>query len=72
VTTTGAVTLNCGLDGAKLVDCHVVRESPAGRGLGPEGVAIAATLTADAKAVAEAKNGRVEFTFKLPLPDPST
>jgi zinc protease len=71
-TTTGAVTLNCGLDGAKLTDCRVVREIPAGRGLGPEGVAIAATLSADPKAIAEAKNGRVEFTFKLPLADPST
>ncbi len=69
--TAGAVTVDCALDAAKLVDCHVVREDPPGRGLGVEAVAITGKLTADSDLTAKARKGRVQFAIKLPVPDPT-
>jgi zinc protease len=67
----GTVLVDCALDGDRLGDCHVLREDPAGRGLGVAAVAYAGKLTPTPKILARAKDGRVQFAITLPYPDPS-
>lgn len=70
-TLVGKATVNCGLQGIKLVDCHVVGEDPPGRGLGFEAIALTARLAADPNRTAKTPDGRIEFSVRLAYPDPS-
>lgn len=65
----GAVTLDCLRTEGRLGDCHVVREDPAGRGLGLEALALTAKLAA-ARTI-PGPDGRVRFTVHLHYPDPA-
>jgi zinc protease len=67
---TGLVTINCDRQGSRLADCQVVREDPPGYGLGAEAVVLADKLSSLPKASPE-KDGRITFTIRLSLPDPS-
>ena len=68
---TGLVVLNCIVSpDNKLSDCHLVKEIPAGRGLGSEAILVAPNLQMDPKTLPPPVNGRSKLTLRLPLPPP--
>lgn len=61
----GAVTLNCAVgDDRRLADCHVVSESPEGKGYGA--IALASASKPEARLSGTASAGsRIEFTMRI-------
>ena len=67
----GVVVMNCIVSpDNKLSDCHLVREIPAGRGVGSEAILVAPNLQMDPKTLPPPVNGRSQITIRLPLPPP--
>ena len=68
---TGVVVMNCIVSpDDRLSDCHLVKELPAGRGLGSEAILVAPNLRMDPKTLPLPVNGRSQLTIRLPLPPP--
>ena len=68
---TGLVVMNCIVSPEnRLSDCRLVKEQPAGRGLGSEALLIAPSLQMDPKTLPAPVNGRSTLTIRLPLPAP--
>jgi len=67
----GVAVMNCVvLPDNKLSDCHLLKELPAGRGLGGEAILVAPTIQMDPKTLPAPVNGRTVLTIRLPLPPP--
>jgi hypothetical protein len=67
----GVVVMNCVVaPDNKLSDCHLIREIPAGRGLGSEAILVAPNMQMDPKTLPPPLNGRTQLTIRLPLPPP--
>ena len=68
---TGVVVMNCIVSpDNKLGDCHLLKEIPAGRGLGSEAILVAPNLQMDPKTLPAPVDGRSRLTIRLPLPPP--
>ena len=71
VAETGVVVMNCIVSPQnKLSDCRLLKELPAGRGLGSEAILVAPNLQMDPKTMPPPVNGRSTLTLRLPLPPP--
>jgi zinc protease len=68
---TGVVVMNCVASPEnRLSDCHVLKETPAGRGLGSEAILLSPNVRMDPKTLPAPVNGRSQITIRLPLPPP--
>jgi zinc protease len=67
----GVVVMNCVASPEnRLSDCHVLKETPAGRGLGSEAILLSPNVRMDPKTLPAPVNGRSQITIRLPLPPP--
>jgi zinc protease len=68
---TGIANLNCArAQDNHVKDCHVVRESPPGRGVGAVALMLAPSIKVTSKLGDSPVEARVQFDLQAPIPDP--
>ncbi len=68
--TTGVVELDCAkTDDNRLTDCHVLKETPPGLGVGATALTLVPSLRVDPKITPLTPDGRVLFDIRVPAPD---